>query len=166
MYLKPCRNCPHKDGCELKAAKLKSLQGLGITFVNFKCPTRLYLLPPGQKVKLELWQDSGGGYQDRDGDDFEFTATVMRPHKTRILVWLDEHEELDSPARNPIPVHPDRVTPIPGRVKLCSECDQPEGTKPMERDQNSGKSEFHCWKCKGLPDPRIEYEASLRGCFS
>lgn len=145
MYLKPCRNCPHKDGCELKAKRLESLRGLGFASANFKCEKRLSLLPPGQRIKLVLWQDSGGGYQDRDGDDFEFTATVMRPHKNRILIWLNNHEELASPARNPIAVRPDYVTPIEGKVSLCPECDQPRGTKPIARKHSS--MEFWCVRC-------------------
>jgi len=130
--MKPCRNCPHKDGCEIKAEKQRALRGLGLTLVNFKCDKRLSLLQPGQRIKLTLateWQGEHGY------GTTEFEAVVMRPTGTRILVWLLDRGD----GKNPIAVHPDRVTPIEGMVKLCPACQQPEGTNPS--------SGFWCVEC-------------------
>lgn len=155
MYLKPCRNCPHKDGCELKAERLASLRGLGFTSANFKCDKRLSLLQPGQRIELELLACDP---TDRIQGEETHTATVMRARKTRILIWLDEET---CRGRNPIAVSPDRVTPIEGKVELCSECGQPTGTKPIERTENRGNLKYHsewdCWKCEGRPDPCVEW---------
>ena len=38
VYLRPCRSCPHKEGCEIKAKKLEAIRGLGLTLVNFAEP--------------------------------------------------------------------------------------------------------------------------------
>ena len=140
MYLKPCRNCPHRKGCETKAEKLKSLRGLGFTSANFKCDDRLAGLQPGQRVMIDLIE------MDNRGKDWKTThiATVMAPHGARVLVWLDEITEL---GHNPISVQPNRLTPTGGRVEVCPECGQPEGTDPLpDRD---GRSRFHCPTCEG-----------------
>ena len=138
MYLRPCRACPHKDGCDRKAELIKVLpKGFGLTLVSFRCEKRLSQLQPGQVVLLTLCDRE-------DSCDVDFTATVMRPQGTRILVWLDDNDEADA-WRNPIAVAPNRVKPIKGPRKLCPECDQPEGTVPMIRVD--GATKFVCLTC-------------------
>lgn len=136
MFLKPCYNCPFRKDCGKKEAKLEILRGLGFTSARFRCDKRLTNLKPGQRVSLVLsvpHEPIEGGANTME--DESFTAIVMRPasgNRDRILVWVE-----DDPApygdvfehRNPIPVRPDRVTPIDGeRVNVCPECQQPEGT--------------------------------------
>lgn len=167
MYLKPCNFCPHKGNCELELLwrfQLKSVmrqQGLvalpkgdRLTTVVFTCAKRLSTLPPGQRVRLTLTETGGlvdFGYGEADWaiEENEYAATVMRPQRdgVRILVWLDEATKQ---GRNPIAVRPNRVTPLdePLRV-LCSECRQPEGTKPLESRGDAGEL-FFCPKCAGL----------------
>lgn len=143
MYLKPCRNCPHRDRCSAKAEKLISLRGLGFTSANFKCDKRLSTLPPGQRIKFEMG--------DCD-ETYTYQAIVMRARRTKILVWLvscDDEECVPClmSGKNPIAVSPDRVTPIDGQVALCPECGQPEGTRPQER--KDGASKWFCPCCAG-----------------
>ena len=142
MYLKPCRNCPHRNGCEIKADKLRSLRGLGFTSANFKCDHRLAELQPGQRVEITLLEIEH--YEDKP---MVHKGTVMTPHGARVLVWLDE---VSSMGRNPISVQPDRLRPIEGRVEVCPDCGQPEGTVPLpDRD---GHCRFICLTCDGHPE--------------
>ena len=150
MHLKPCYNCPHKDGCEIKAEKRAALRGLGFTSAKFKCEKHLSTLPPGQRITLligDAWEEDCPGKPHLE--DEEHTATVMGPSKGRILVWLDEVTIID---RNPIRVRPDRVTPLPERVSVCKECGQPEGTK--------ARDEWFCQSCveRPLPSPKSPFQ--------
>ncbi len=159
MYLRPCRNCPHKDGCEMKAEWQNKLYGLGLTLVNFKCEKRLSLLQPGQRIGLVFKDPSDDCLYPYENfaygvhEELDQTATVMRARGTRILVWLDEMTPV---GRNPVAVSPDRVTPIDGTVELCSECGQPNGTKADERRAN-GSMGFYCGKCQGGPAPNDDW---------
>jgi len=147
--MRPCRNCPHKDGCEIKAEKQRALRGLGLTLVNFKCDKRLSQLQPGQRIELVIMLspdetaseagmcDGPDGSRILPGETRAVKATVMRPKGARILVWLDKETFRH---RNPIAVHPDRVTPIEGMVTVCPVCQQPAGTKPAD-------SRFYCHEC-------------------
>lgn len=175
MYVKPCRNCPHREGCEIKAAKLASLRGLGLTSVNFKCAKRLSELQPGQRIEFRM----GDGY-DRNGDwnDYTFQAIVMRPIGTKLLVWLvsrddDVYEDAPGPhpqaytdllvsGKNPIKVSPGRVKPVEGRVAVCPDCSQPEGTKPAE--ERSELAPYFCPRCAGweLTENRLGYETWVK----
>lgn len=143
MYLKPCRNCPHniRPECELKAEKRRRWKGLGLTSVNFKCDKRLSLLGGGQRVEFRL--DSVVG-------DLRLHGTVMRSHGTKLLVWVDDNDDYaDCSNHNPIVIAPNRLTPLDGAlVPLCTECQQPEDTKPWPRD-DKGNQTFFCPKCAG-----------------
>ena len=134
MYVKPCRNCPHREGCEIKVAKLASLRGLGLASVNFKCDKRLSKLQPGQRITFVMRDGEG---HDEPWDEYTFTGIVMRPYRTKILVWLvscdddvyeggsgphpQVYENLLCSGKNPIKLLPNRVTPVDGPlVPLCS----------------------------------------------
>lgn len=142
-FLRPCARCPHKvasDGapCPIRQEKADIIRRAKLTLANFRCDKRLSDLPPGQRVRLTMKSCD----QPEDGDESyyptfeeeEFQGTVMRPHKTRVLIWLDELSPL---GRNPVALRPDRIFPITGeRVNLCPDCGQPEGTQ--------GRKEFSC----------------------
>lgn len=146
MYVKPCRNCPHKSGCAIKERTLRKLRSvsLRLSSINFKCEVRLSTLPPGQRVRMSInFCDSDDEYCGED--EVERTGTVMRPYRNRLLVWLDETTALD---RNPVALRPDRIEPIQGipLVKLCPTCDQPDGTTPAPR--KDGKGMWFCEDCQ------------------
>ena len=149
MYLKPCRNCPHKEGCDIKADKLASLRGLGFVSANFRCEKRLSRLPPGQRIAFKM-----GDGEYPYWEECTFTAVVMRPYKTRILVWItscDGDSDVGLISRkNPIAISPDRVTLLGGHVKVCPVCGQPEKTRPDERKGSDGViNTFYCAECAG-----------------
>ncbi len=162
MYVRPCRNCPHREGCDIKASKLESLRGLGLTSVNFKCDKRLSELQPGQRIEFVMGDGAGHG---EDWAEYTFTGIVMRPRGSKILVWLvsrddDVYEDAPGPhpqvcqnllvsGKNPIKLSPNRVTPVAGAlVPLCPDCDQPEGTKADEA-RSPGTQPWFCPRCAG-----------------
>lgn len=169
MYVKPCRNCPHKDGCKTKVEKLAALRGLGITSVNFKCDKRLSELQPGQRIEFTMGDGKGC-----DWSEYTFHGVVMRPRGSKLLVWLvsrddDVYEDMPGPHpqvyehllesdKNPIKLSPDRVRPVGGRVSLCPDCDQPDGTKPAEERKET--QPWFCPRCAGweLVRDRLGFE--------
>ena len=158
MFVKPCFNCPHRKGCERKAEKLAAVRGLGLTSIAFKCDKRLSELQPGQRIEFTM-MDGERGSALEPWSTYTFQAIVMRPYKHRILVWLvgcdhedeepdphpQQYEYLLASGKNPIAVSPDRVRPVNGRVPVCPDCGQPEGTKPEPR--KDGSVAFACFTC-------------------
>lgn len=137
-HLRPCSDCPHRKGCERKQEILDIIRPAKLSLANFKCEKRLSELQPGQRVSLEMMEMCERFDCDGDGYEFKttypaemgFEGTVMRPHKNRILIWLDTESPL---GKNPVALHPDRVFPIEGqRVNICPECHQPEETMGRE----------------------------------
>lgn len=152
MYMTPCRSCPHSHkSCAIKDAKRVAVRGAGLTSMNFRCEKRLSTLPPGQRVVMTLQNEvTLGGYNDyeyQDWEDVDIVGTVMREaRRGRVLVWLDE---MTTRERNPVALWPHLMKPIEGhRVAVCSECGQPEGTKPIKA--------WSCWKCEGLEEIGID----------
>lgn len=137
-YMRPCSNCPHRkiDGvpCQIKQKKLEIIRAARLALVNFKCDKRLSGLQPGQRVQLEMEMT----HSIREGDEpgmAQYNGIVMRPQKNRVLVWLDR---LSPYGKNPVPLHPNRVLPIPAPlVKICPDCGQPAGTQARE---------WTCWR--------------------
>ncbi len=142
MHLKPCYRCPHHEGCEIKANVLAKIRGLKLTSARIKCDLWYKDFPGGQRVSFDLAEWDGYG----DSDWSEYEGTVMRPHKDRLLVWLDQPTER---GRNPIAIRADKMRKEEGSVKLCPECQQPEGTKPLKRGDNEP---FQCNRCDSICD--------------
>lgn len=148
MYLKPCRHCPHSNpgpkDCDLKLARLEAVCGLGLTSINWYCPRRLSTLPPGKRVSLVVGNIEEDDFEIDETED-TYTATVMRPYKGRIQVWLDGREPWQ---KNPIAVRPNGLTPLnEPLVEICRECYQPKGTLPTERFGG-------CQTCLPYEDPK------------
>jgi hypothetical protein len=149
MFVKPCKNCPHtNNGCEIKAAKLVALRGLGVTSLHFRCARYLAEFPAGQRVEFELRVPMGETGWETDVEE-TMRGTVMRPFRGGVLVWVDDDDdaEHDPPTRNPIRLFPNRLRVIDGTRALCPDCKQPEGTKPWPRDD--GEELWFCPRCAG-----------------
>lgn len=52
VYIKPCRGCPLRDGCEQKADFSKRVAGLGLRSVTFKCDLLAAEIRKGRRVVI------------------------------------------------------------------------------------------------------------------
>ena len=76
MNVRTCYRCGVREGCELKAEKLKQLRGLGLTSVLWKCEVRGAGLHPGRRVEATI--GGAGGYDPEDGPiSAKRTGTVL-----------------------------------------------------------------------------------------
>lgn len=135
-YLKPCRRCRQRNGCDKKAATLKALRGSLVTAATVKCDRYGSKFQEGQRVVVTI-SKAQRGYgsisYDEDDESFRlrdaqlvegpaiFPGTVMRQASLKFMVLLDLNE------KNTVVVwvYPDAMTPIDDRWELCKKCDLP-----------------------------------------
>lgn len=144
-YYAPCKNCT-KDAttCERRVNLKKSLRGLGVTSVKFKCPDRVLPFTPGQRVEVSFVNgDEWGDWEET------WAATVIKESGSRFLCKVDDADSVDAetPAKSffknetlfvKVPLHRIRPLDEPPR-EVCSSCDAPKG----EHDNSCYNSEWH-----------------------
>jgi hypothetical protein len=135
MLMRPCARCHLREGCEIKAAKLKSIRGLGLTLVNFKCPSKTDSLRPGMKY---VWNG------EKDYEDIAVVesgvlrGTVMKWNGDKLWVYFPPQDagglwsfksghEVHMAA-----VFPDCLTPTGETERTCLHCGLPESVEDSD----------------------------------
>ena len=139
------RTCLHcvraRDLCERRADVARGVAGLGVTSVKFRCPERIPLFTPGQRVSVTWFiVDPDGRYGD--GIHETWPATVIAQRGTKFQIVVDDVDgDEGTPARGwmkneslhaKVTVGKLRPLSEPDR-KLCPDCDgviQSDGTVP------------------------------------
>lgn len=156
MHVKVCHGCPlrfteeyPRKRCEILTAKLKAVRGVGLTHINFDCPTKLALFKPGQCVAFKgisyhLFEDGlrRPRYDCRGNrvyDDFTGFVFGWRGDKVRVV-----SEQTDKPF---CLIRPSRLKPGPEPDRrACVHCGMPEGVKVKVKAKYDDES--HEWVCR------------------
>jgi hypothetical protein len=158
MTYKPCRHCRHKPTCEILATVKKKLKESGLSTmlpsVKIRCKDREKGIDPGMRVSVELvpriletHYDYGGyPYQNLETQQSEIRCgTVMKWHRGKVMVWLDEPVTFLDRESIRVRLHPDRLTILDEpTVKVCRVCGRPDGKQNEER--------WGCEECDGPYD--------------
>lgn len=150
MILRPCLHCRLRDGCEIRAAKLKAVRGLGLTLVNFRCQTKADSIQPGMVVDAKLkyvWNGQHtSGVSTIDGGFEDYPEAICEPGTLRGIVmrwasdgkvWVyfptQEAGALWSFTKNcevyMAALLPDCLTPTGITERVCIHCGLPETAK-------------------------------------
>lgn len=150
VKLRPCVRCRLRDGCEIKAAKLRHLRGLGLSLVNFRCQAKLDSVKPGMVVNVKLkyvWNgDHTSGCSFEDGGPEDHPEAICEPGTLRGIVmrWARDGRvwvyfpEQDAGALWSYTQHcqvfmcsvfPDALTPTGETERVCKHCGLPEGAE-------------------------------------
>lgn len=142
MYLRPCRNCHKLHNCKRKEDMHRSIKGLYITSVKFKCREFESFFEIGQRVSVLL----GLRFEFFD-DEKEVYATVSRISKDgKVLVYFDKDpfwsSYLDKGSKNLFCwFWPKHLRKVNGRRSVCK-CGLPTGEKAM--------SDWYCDGCRPM----------------
>lgn len=147
MRLKPCCDCPHRDGCTIKASVRVALKTIEIRNLDFTCDKRLSELPPGRRVRIALYDAWSKNRTTMSSGVITRMAIVMRPIGKQVMVWVEDGKAL---GRHTVAVAPDRLTPTGEDVEVCAKCGQPDGTEPATNDK--GEPQYCCSVCMEEPE--------------
>ncbi|MDQ0132627.1 hypothetical protein J2T08_000528 [Neorhizobium galegae] len=157
-----CTNCAvDKDMCPRRENLRKALKGSAVYSLKFKCPDRLPMFQPGQRVGFDwsLW----------DADDYDsselpltFSGTVLRERGTKFVIQVDSGPDTSGEGiqasdvfkKNDAlltKVRPAKMTALdePAR-KVCLTCYHVEG-QAEDRCYKSGTS----WVPNGCIEPDV-----------
>jgi hypothetical protein len=144
MTCKPCNYCRLKDGCKIKAEKLKRIRGIGLSSITFPCPTQREDLKAGQIVKIQMY------YREWDRLD-ELTAVFTHwsgaPSKTKAVIAFLPDQDFPESIEHPdkelriASVAHNRIEPTTDFISNpCKRCGLPDGF-------DLGNAKWYCPIC-------------------
>ncbi len=139
MTIKPCSHCLLKKTCSKRAELVKSVRGLGLTSIKFRCDILAGNYPAGMwcEATFDYVYDDSTGRTDQG----IIRACVVRLRSTdgKIVVWVPGTETMwlesikgvresgEHPKVEWVAVWPDRLRPIPDEPNEphCADCGSP-----------------------------------------
>lgn len=159
MTIKPCSRCPLKSGCVKRLGLLKSVKGLGLTSIKFRCDLLAAHLIPGTWCEAHFFYICNDATGQTEEGTMRACVARIRPDG-KVVVWVPPTEtkwleSVKTQAKVGRPLHPDEWQ----GEKIEWVAVWPDKLKPIPGAPN----EPHCPKC-GSPVDAIGKNSGCSTC--